>query len=115
MQPLLPDHIKPGDLAEHLGVSERTVRETARALGACRIIGKAMILLPEDVEAILEASKPCQSKSTSAADTGTIEGPLPEGDFEALQKRLTGKRQNASRRKSNTRRGSVVSMGRGQG
>ncbi len=39
-------------------VSERTLRERARALGACRVIGNAMFLLSADIEAILEASKP---------------------------------------------------------
>ncbi|MBZ0124101.1 MAG: hypothetical protein K8F31_09475 [Roseovarius sp.] len=109
------DFTTPAKLAEHFDVSERTVRRRARELGACRIIGKDMILLPEDVETILEASKPCQSKSTSAATSGTTEAQLPEGDFEALRKRLTGKSRNASRTTSNTGRGSVVSMDRGRG
>ncbi|MCV9997297.1 hypothetical protein OE766_03470 [Pararhizobium sp. YC-54] len=39
-------------------ISERTLRERARQLGACRIIGKSMFLMPSDIEAILEASKP---------------------------------------------------------
>lgn len=56
---LLPDHVTPADLAGHIGVSERELRRLARELGACRIFGKAMILLPEDVETILEASRPC--------------------------------------------------------
>jgi hypothetical protein len=112
---LLPDHVTPADLAGHIGVSERELRRLARELGACRIIGKAMILLPEDVETILEASRPCQSKSTNAAGSGTTEDQLPEGDFAALRKRLKNKTQSVSRQKSSTKRGSVVSMDRARG
>ncbi|MCA1403677.1 hypothetical protein I6F26_03540 [Ensifer sp. IC3342] len=44
--------------AAGIHVSERTLRERARALGACRIIGKVMFLLPADIDTILEAAKP---------------------------------------------------------
>lgn len=40
----LPAVTTPEDLAAHLGVSERTLREMARALGACRMFGLAMML-----------------------------------------------------------------------
>ncbi len=39
-------------------ISERALRERARALGACRIVGRAMFLMPSDVEALLEAARP---------------------------------------------------------
>jgi hypothetical protein len=38
-------------------ISERTLREKARRIGACRIIGKTMFLMPADVEAIIEAAR----------------------------------------------------------
>jgi hypothetical protein len=60
-----------------IAVSERTLREKARKLGACRIIGKAMFLMPADIEAIIEAAKPKAKISLGA---------LPEGDYAALLK-----------------------------
>ena len=65
--------------------------------------------------AILEAARLRHLKSTGAAGSGTTEGRLPKGDFEALRKRLTEKRQSGSRRRSCTRPGSVVSMDPGAG
>lgn len=115
MQPLLPDHVKPRELAEHLGVPERTLRQTARALGACRIIGKEMILLPEDVEAFMEGIKICPSSCTGAAGSGITRELLPGGDYAALQKRLKEPSRKGSRSKSSTSLGSVVSMDRGRG
>lgn len=41
-----------------IDVSERSLRQFARKIGACRIVGKTMFFLPEDIEALLEASKP---------------------------------------------------------
>ncbi|KAA0689430.1 hypothetical protein DTW90_31495 [Neorhizobium sp. P12A] len=38
-------------------ISERTLRERARGVGAYHTIGKAMFFLPEDLEALIEASK----------------------------------------------------------
>ena len=65
----LPEATTPEVLARRMGWSERRVRDFARRLGACRILGNRMILLPEDVEAILEATK-CPSPSTAAAGSG---------------------------------------------
>lgn len=45
----------PAELAKEWGCSERRVRQMARRLGACRIIGKTMLLTPEDEAALLEA------------------------------------------------------------
>jgi hypothetical protein len=56
--PILPDIVTPSELAKRLGWSERRVRSVARELGACRILGNRMRLTKEDVEAILEATKP---------------------------------------------------------
>ncbi|WP_149738460.1 hypothetical protein [Rhizobium sp. RU20A] len=64
-------------------ISERTLRERARELGACRVIGKAMFLLPVDIEAILEASKPVR-RSASAPSASA----WSEADSLALYQRL---------------------------
>lgn len=75
----LLDFITPDDLARSTGWSPRRVRELARGLGACRILGNRMVLTPADVRAILEASRPCPSKCTVAAKSGTTAGPLRAG------------------------------------
>lgn len=68
----LLDAMSPKQVAEMLSkacgtvVAERAVRSRARKLGACRIIGKAMMILPEDLEAILEDMRPYPSGSTGA-------------------------------------------------
>jgi hypothetical protein len=53
----------PESLAREWGCSERRLRRVARKIGACRIIGRRMILLESDVAAILEALKPYPSSS----------------------------------------------------
>lgn len=111
---LFPDYATPADLARHFGVSERTVREKVRVIGAFGMLGRKMVLFPEHVEKFTEAMK-CPSSFTGAAQSGTTAGRLPEGDFAALQKRLTEKRPNRSRRKPSTKLGNVVSMDRGRG
>lgn len=111
MAKLLPEYTTPEELAAHLNVPERTLKELARKIGACSIIGKSMILTEDDVNTIMEATR-CPSKSTSAARSGTIEAPLTGGDFVALQKRLTAKSRKGSKRKSNGAHGNVISMGR---
>ena len=75
MPELLPAYTTPDALAEHLGVSERALRQRARALGACRVEGKKMILLAEDVLAIVVDMRPCQSESAGAAPSGTTAAP----------------------------------------
>lgn len=110
---VLPAFTTPAELAAHLGVPERTLRAKAREIGACRELGKTTILLEGDVQAILEAMRPCPSKSTGAAKSGTIEAPLRGDDYGALRERLTGKSRSGSRRRSKAALGNVVSMGRG--
>jgi integrase len=54
----LPDAVyTPAEVADRLGWSERRVRDKARELGACRILGNRMVLLPQDVDVLLEATK----------------------------------------------------------
>jgi hypothetical protein len=64
--------------AKGVHISERTLRAKARQLGACRIFGKAMILLPEHVDLLFEAPE-CRTpdlNSTSAAKLGGSVGGL---------------------------------------
>lgn len=110
----LPEITTPGELAERLGWSERRVRDKARELGACRILGNRMILLPQDVETLLEATKPCPSKSTNAARFGITEARLPGGDYEALRAQRTKTQPRASRPKPNGSTGKVILMDRKQ-
>src|ERR1700744_1145708 len=91
----LPEAITPDQLADKYGWSERAVRNTARRLGACLIMGKSMTLLPKHVQKIMEAIE-CPSSSTSEVGSGITAAPLPKGDYAALQ---------ASRRNKKTSRG----------
>src|SRR5690349_10828389 len=93
----LPEFTTPAALAKHLGCSERLVRDKARALNACRILGKRMVLTRTDIEVILEATRPCPSKSIGAGKSGTTAARLPDGDYEALRALRSRKPQHASR------------------
>lgn len=53
----LPIVYTPDAVAAHLGVSERTLRDMARQLGACRMFGNKMILTEGDVQLIMEAAR----------------------------------------------------------
>src|SRR5687768_6250205 len=81
---IVPAIVFPAELASELGCSERKIRRLARGLGACRIFGKTMVLLPEDVEAIFEAARPCPSPSIAGVKSGTTAEPLPDGSYEDL-------------------------------
>lgn len=54
----LGEYITPEALASDTGWSVRRVRKVARDLGACRVMGNRMVLLPCDVVLILKAAKP---------------------------------------------------------
>jgi hypothetical protein len=54
----LPPVFTPEQVAKHFGWSPRKLREFARGLGACRVLGNRMVLTQKDVDAILEATKP---------------------------------------------------------
>lgn len=113
MADLSPAYTTPKELAMHLGVSERALRERARALGACRELGKRMILLPEDVHLLLEDMRPCQnSTNASPVGRGTSTSPAPTGDFAALQAHRTRTSPSGSRRKQKPQNGDVISMDR---
>ena len=65
---ILEEAMSPALAVEKLAVkgvhiSERSLRKRARELGACRVFGKAMLLLPEHIEILLEEPTPCRSLS----------------------------------------------------
>lgn len=108
----LPETTTPEALADHMGWSERRVRDLARRLGACRILGNRMVLLGEDVAAIMEAAKPCPSRSIDAQEalSGTIGERLPDVDSVALLAHLTRKPRRELRPRLKTNSTNVVSM-----
>lgn len=108
----LPDTMSPEALADHMGWNVKRVRKLARDLGACRIVGNRMTLLPEDVSAIMEASRPCPSKSTNVAKSGTTAGPLPVGDYEVLRAQRARKSPSELPPNSKQSTGKVISMDR---
>jgi hypothetical protein len=70
-------------------VSERTLRENARRIGACRIIGKTMFLMPADLTAIIEAARVIQRGHHFEHPAHAL---VPKSyDTEALLKRLEKK------------------------
>lgn len=86
VKPVAPDYITPDEFAKHYGWSPRKIREIARKLGACRVMGNRMILLQADVDAILEFSRP-QPKSRGGLPTGAplrAKPRTPAQDYEDL-------------------------------
>jgi hypothetical protein len=101
---ILDDATSPAAAAAQLRaggirISERTLKERARALGACRYIGKAMFLMPEDLNVIVDAAKreavSCRN-SQSVEKSGTTVSPWTETDAEDLRARLTKSSQKKS-------------------
>jgi len=113
----LPEYTTPEALAEHLGWAEKRVRSIARRLGACRILGNRMVMLPADVTAIMEATKPCPSKSIAVREalSGITEGRLPDIGSAELLAHLTKKPQRELRPRSKTSSGNVVSIPKRRG
>jgi hypothetical protein len=109
MPQILPTYTTPEELAQHLGVAERTLRERIRKLGAYRLLGNRMLLLEGDVNLLLEDMKPCPSKSTSAVHSGTSEAPLPVGDYEELLERRTRQSRNGSQPRQKLALGVITS------
>ncbi|PDT39781.1 hypothetical protein CO656_19125 [Sinorhizobium sp. FG01] len=86
-------------------VSERTLRERARALGACRIIGKTMFMLPSDIDAILEAARPKPKVRYDVSPYEPKPAPIKrwtEYDTEQLRQRILdqNKQRNKAARKA---------------
>lgn len=108
---IIPETITPKELAEQIGWSERRVREMARALNACLGRNRGMRLTHEDVLAIMEARR-CPSRSTSAARRTTIQGRLPEGDYEKLLALRTKPERKELRPRQKDPCGKVILMDR---
>jgi hypothetical protein len=108
----LPETTTPEALAKHLGWSEKRLRSLARRIGACRELGNRMLFLPDDVAAIMEATKPCPSKSIAVREalSGNTGAHLPEIDSVDLLAHLTRKPRRELRPRSKTNSGVVVSM-----
>jgi hypothetical protein len=113
----LPETTTPEALARHMGWAPKRVRRLAKRLGACRILGNRMALMPEDVQAILEATKPCPSKSTDVREalSGNIGERLPDIDSVDLLAHLTKKPRKELRPRLKTSSGNVVSMEKKRG
>lgn len=109
----LPEYATPADLADHFGMSERTIRDKLREFGCYSQIGRKWVLFPEHVENFKEALK-CRSNSTNAGTSGTTGARLPEGSYAALQAQRKRSSQSGSGRKPKRKRGEVISMGRGR-
>lgn len=88
-----------------INLSERTLREFARRVGAYRIIGKAMFLMPSDVDAILEASRPQPSTPGAALTSqnfkkirpGKRAAQPPASDLNKVRARLQDLKRNRTK------------------
>src|SRR5882724_4437963 len=109
MTSILPDVTTPAELADRLGWSERSLRYLARRLGACRVLGNRMVLLPQDVHTIMEATR-CPSNSISATRSGITGAQLPAGDYAELVKRRTKIKRRLKLPNSKSASGNVVPM-----
>ncbi|WP_311272104.1 MULTISPECIES: hypothetical protein [unclassified Rhizobium] len=63
-QAMTPSMVAETLRSRGIKISERTLRERARRIGAFREIGKAMFFMPEDIDALLEAAKPALKPPT---------------------------------------------------
>ena len=53
-----PEVISPNELAKHLGISARRVRNDARRFGLCHVVGNKMFLTQADIDGLMEAWRP---------------------------------------------------------
>lgn len=107
---IIPPVMTVREFARHTGWSERRLREIARKIGACRIVGNRMLLTKADVEAIFEASRPCPANdllSTREEISGTTGVRLPVNAYEVLQAMLTKPKPSNSSRSKRPRSGTA--------
>lgn len=104
--------ISPEEFAKDMGWAPKRVRRLARQLGACRILGNRMALMPEDVQRILEHTQPCPSPSIVAPEaiSGTIAGQLPDIDAAGLLAHLTRKKPRELHPRSKPTSETVVAL-----
>jgi len=105
---LMMKAISPEAFAKEMGWAPKRVRRLAKKLGACRILGNRMALMPEDVQTILEATKPCPSNSLSVTEIDTTGGL----DYEDRLAQRTARSRRALRPRSKTDSTNVISMDR---
>ena len=87
-------------LARGITLSERTLREHAKRIGACRVIGKTLFFMPSDIAKILEAAK-AKPKNLPAA--GTAVSRWTERDTDDLLRRVEGSGPGRKGRSAATR------------
>lgn len=63
-----------GTIVKHLGWSPRELTRKAREIGACRLLGNAMILVQEDIDALMEATKPARKTADAAVKPVSADG-----------------------------------------
>lgn len=107
---LLPDFVTPAELAQHFGVSERTIRACLREYGTYSKLSRKIVVFPEQIEQLKEAMR-CHSSYNSAASTGTTRARSPVGDYAALQKQRTKRSQKGSKQRKRLRLGNSTKMG----
>lgn len=94
----LPEVATPDELAKRMGWSARRVRNLARKLGACRILGNRMVLVKEDVDAILEATRPRPAPHPRSTELCPPRPRLPDITAEELVRMLENKALTRRRR-----------------
>ena len=94
-------------------VSERALRERARRLGACKVLGNAMVLLPEHIDQIFEDPSCLSNATPEKGSTGSVDELLMMASTseEALE-HLTRTSLRRKSEPSKRRRGNVVSLER---
>ena len=106
--------VSPEAFAKEMGWAPKRVRRLAKCLGACRILGNRMALMPDDIKTILEATKPCHSKSIDAreATSSTIAERLPDIGYESRREQRIAKQRRELRPRPKLGSGNVVSIKR---
>lgn len=108
-----PDEARDMLARKGIAISTRTLKERARKIGACRVLGNCVFFLPEHLDRIFEEPKPCRD-STSATEHGGTPSPLPGSDAGDLRKRLTRNSPRISRQKKNGGNVTQLSTARNQ-
>lgn len=108
--------VTPEEFAKEMGWGAKRVRQLAKKLGACRVLGNRMALMPEDIEVILEATKLCPSSYSNderkTAISGTTAGRSATITYEDRLALRTRKTPRVLRPRSSTSTSTVISMDR---
>lgn len=105
--------------ARGIHLSARTIRADARRLRACKMLGKAMILLPEHIDRLFQEPEPCHSNSMNETDGGGLKDGATEyrpvnttgKALEYLRQRQSGTQKSRSQ-SSKGRKSNVISLGK---